>query len=224
MRISSVYLNIFLLHCLAISIWACSTKTVDESTKDTDSISSVANQLELQKQLNERLINELQSLSQVKDSQSEYYSLDSLKEHAVFFSFWAMLIKAGDSSNYLNNQDLASQLRIEVLTIQQKDFPIIRSEYVEIISNLLWEHDVLVKISGERNSIITFTSGEFVTNKNIKDFHETLLETMALLRFKMVRYRWYKGGESTIFELETPDDDQLIIFDPNKLSSKLIRY
>lgn len=67
-----------------------------------------------------------------------------------------------------------------------------RKLYVEKLKNELWEHNVEIEINGKT---ITFISGMFANNSNIKQFQGSAASTLTILGFKQVRYKWIKHAD-----------------------------
>ena len=67
-----------------------------------------------------------------------------------------------------------------------------RELYVKKLKNELWEHNVEVEVSGKT---ITFIGVMFANNANIKKFHESAANTLTILGFKQVRYKWIKHDD-----------------------------
>jgi len=94
---------------------------------------------------------------------------------------------------------------------QSKEFPILRKAYANIAKNLMWENDIDVSISGNKNNILTMVGGAFATNKNIKTIQESMIDMLSKLRFKKTIYKWYSGAsEFTYFDIESPSDSSPI--------------
>ena len=75
----------------------------------------------------------------------------------------------------------------------------LRKNYINSQRRNLWENDIDVNGSG---TTITFTAGMFAANKNISSFHDMVGPALRLLKFKQVRYKWYKGDdEYTYYDL-----------------------
>ena len=129
----------------------------------------------------------------------------------VLFSFWASVIKKGDSSIDSETKKLAADLRSKVSARQVKEFPKMREEYGKAMAQKLWESNIYVSTEGITDGIINLTGGLFANNKNIAETQKTLHDVLNQFRFKQVRYRWYKGAdEFTYYKLESPKDNEII--------------
>ena len=80
--------------------------------------------------------------------------------------------------------------------------PAFRKQYVKLLGNALWEHDIEVQASNNYKTI-TFIGGTFARNINIKDFHNEAYEMLKLLGFTRAEYKWYKyDDEYTYYTIE----------------------
>lgn len=94
---------------------------------------------------------------------------------------------------------------------QSKEFPILRKAYANVAKNLMWENDIDVSLSGNKNDKLTMVGGAFATNKNIKTIQESMMEMLSKLRFKKTIYKWYSGAsEFTYFDIDSPSDSSPI--------------
>ncbi|WPP53429.1 hypothetical protein [Catalinimonas niigatensis] len=144
---------------------------------------------------------------------SEYRgSVESLQFGLVLFATWANLIQ--DADPRIEEQvELASTLEQKVKRIQIQEFPKMRKEYVRIVDELMWEHDIEVEGSAQGTRWITFTGGTFASNGNIKDFQTEMHEVLKNFRFLQSRYKWYEhDDEVTYYELSPKKDSDLVDF------------
>ena len=80
--------------------------------------------------------------------------------------------------------------------------PAFRKQYVKLLGNALWEHDIEVEARNNYKTI-TFIGGTFARNSNIKDFHNEAHEMLKLLGFTRAEYKWYKyDDEYTYYTIE----------------------
>ncbi len=110
--------------------------------------------------------------------------------------------------------DSLSQVINQLKALQIKGFPVLRENYANILSKILWEDDIYVSASGHKNEILNLTGDIFVTNKNIKKYQDVLNEVgdspVITLRFKKVTYSWYKGQpDKTVFDIPSFADSLL---------------
>jgi hypothetical protein len=93
---------------------------------------------------------------------------------------------------------------------QIKNYPKVRKAYASWAKNKLWEENIEVQLGGKSNEILTFTAGMFSSNKEIKVAEEMLHEMFHLLRFKQVRYKWYRGDdEFTYYTIDSKKDSEI---------------
>lgn len=104
---------------------------------------------------------------------------------------------------------LASELENKVVKYQIKNFPKLRKAYYELLREKLWENDIDVSLSGRNNTILRFTGGYFITNKNIASTQETLNEMLYYLHFKKTEYCWYEGGELIYYSMDSDNDNEI---------------
>jgi hypothetical protein len=188
----------------------------DESDKPkteeavTDTIPKVESQEILDSELTKNLKSSLEGLN--KPFERKVASTkDEIIVWLALFNVYGQHASAGLESENEEDVKLARQLKEKVGVLQKVEFPKLRKEYGDILYNIGWENDMYVVISDKDNSVITFTYRGFATNKNIKEFQESLYEMLTLLRFKQVRYTWYKGQDDyTYFDMKPPKDTELI--------------
>lgn len=162
-------------------------------------------------ELKEQLQREITSFEKPFNSSTYRGTVESLQMEIVLFSFWASVIKKGDSSTDSETKKLAADLRSKVSARQVKEFPKMREEYGKAMAQKLWESNIYVSTEGITDGIINLTGGLFANNKNIAETQKTLHDVLNQFRFKQVRYRWYKGAdEFTYYKLESPKDNEII--------------
>lgn len=161
------------------------------------------------KLLKEILIGDLETVKNpFKDI--KYASTASSEVEYSYFVDFSNDIKDGEKSTDSELKKLASDLKEKVILLQIKSFPAMRKRYANALSKELWEKDINVTFEGSNNTIINFTGGLYAANKNIQESQELFNEILTKLRFKEVRYRWYKGAEEfTFYKLEVPKDNAL---------------
>jgi hypothetical protein len=138
------------------------------------------------------------------DGSSFRGTVESMSLELAWFGGCAKNIIDGENSDDEEINRLAKQLKEKVSSAQAKEFPLLRKEYAKITNNLMWEHDIEVYVSGDKNKYINFTGGIFAANKNKKEFQNEIHEVLKKFRFTQSRYRWYKGANEytyyTIYE------------------------
>jgi hypothetical protein len=80
--------------------------------------------------------------------------------------------------------------------------PAFRKQYVKLLGNTLWEHDIEVEARNNYKTI-TFIGGTFSLNRHIKEFHSEARDMLKLLGFTRAEYKWYKyDDEYTYYTIE----------------------
>lgn len=141
-------------------------------------------------------------------------SKDSILMALNTFERWATLVK--DSQLHTMNEiemGLRDKLKTSALNAQRKALPILRDAFGPVMREILWEHDISAKTFGDGFQTIEFVGGLFAANRNIKVFFESISLVLNKLRFKQVRFKWYKGAsEYTYYTLSGPNDDELVVW------------
>jgi uncharacterized protein YmfQ (DUF2313 family) len=180
----------------------------------TDTLSSEKNNLVQKVDQNQELINELtNNLQDVDKTISEFTNetLASLAVKTSYFNDWSELIERAEKNSNDSVRLLAKAFKNKITEIQKTHLPVMRKSFSQITGGDLWEQDVYVTVQGKDNTIINFTGGLFSANKNIADFQNTVVQTLERLRFKEVRYRWYKeSDEFTYYKLNSNPDDVIV--------------
>lgn len=79
----------------------------------------------------------------------------------------------------------------------------LRKQYANVLNKIMWEDNVEVKVSGKKADVLWLTGGWLAANKNKKKVQETIAESVRLLEFKRVCYKWYKyDDEYTYWDIE----------------------
>jgi hypothetical protein len=100
------------------------------------------------------------------------------------------------------------------MKLQKQEFPQIRKAYAEIIAGTMWEYNIYCTASGNGYTVLNMTGGDYASNSEIKKTQATIRSFVTRLRFKEVRYRWYKGAdEFTYYKLESSPDDDITDYD-----------
>lgn len=211
-------LNTPIKYLLVISFWICGALLCPKSKIEKSIATEEKKQLikplppseDKEKLLKEVLIGDLETVKNpFKDI--KYSSTASSEVEYSYFTEFSNDIKDGEKSNNSELKKLASDLKEKVILLQIKSFPSMRKRYANALGKELWEKDIYVSLEGNNNTIINFTGGLYAANKNIQDSQELFNEILTKLRFKEVRYRWYKGAEEfTYYKLEVPKDNVLV--------------
>lgn len=79
----------------------------------------------------------------------------------------------------------------------------LRKQYANLLNNIMWEDNVEVEVSGKKADVLWLTGGWLAANKNKKKLQETIAESVRMLEFKRVCYKWYKYDEEyTYWDIE----------------------
>jgi hypothetical protein len=105
---------------------------------------------------------------------------------------------------------VAKELKIKLTDIQVKGFPKLRKEYARIMKEALWEHNITVKLSGNKNTKLMFTSALFADNANIKMAEDKIHSMLTTLRFKRANYEWYEGSGGSYYDITSAADNEII--------------
>jgi hypothetical protein len=122
----------------------------------------------------------------------------------------SQLVKQGKKSKDKAIIKATEKYEKQLIAYQKKWFPKLRKRYVEVSAERLWENNIYVDVQGSSNKTISFTSGYFANNGNIKSTQEELHEMLIKLRFTRSIYKWMKyADEYTSYTIESLDDGQL---------------
>ncbi|TAL69989.1 MAG: hypothetical protein EPN82_05065 [Bacteroidetes bacterium] len=96
-----------------------------------------------------------------------------------------------------NEKDkLLQEFKSIFIKVCVRQFPKIRTNYVNNVENDLWKNNITIKLRGSNKDILRFIGGIFANNKNKSDMQETISSIMDKLRFKRVEYLWYEYDDS----------------------------
>lgn len=180
----------------------------EEEEKKAEEIKKSGEEL---KRNRDQIQREIKSINEGVDFSGYRGTIDGLNMEIVIFGAWAKVISGAMNSGDGESIRLAKQLKSKVATIQTREFPILRKEYVKILANGLWAEDVYVYANGTGNRYINFTGGIFVTNQNKQDFHYEIQDNFLQFRFTQSRYRWYKEqNEYTYWKVYEGKDSDLV--------------
>jgi hypothetical protein len=203
------------------------TNFVDETSQDSESkserlpqteeaIEVITEELEEERNEEKLLIEQLNREIQSLDGEIEMLSMShdniiSLGFVAGLFDAWADMIQQGEQSTNAEVNKLAGILKKKVSNAQAREFPELRHDYGNIMKQLVWEHDVDLKVYGNGNGIIELTGYMFTSNGNIKEMHVSMLPMLKKLRFDQARYKWYEyDDEYTYYQLKSTLDTLII--------------
>jgi|GEM_PF-4072600 len=136
---------------------------------------------------------------------------DQLNRSLVIFDDWASLMNEADTSKNDIILELSNKLMRLASKVQNTEFPKMRTGYMKLMAQKMWENDIYASCTGPRNTILNISGGFFAANINIMDYQSTIRDIVVSLRYKEVRYRWYKGAnEFTYYKLNVPADNEIV--------------
>jgi hypothetical protein len=135
-------------------------------------------------------------------------SVEAIMVVLLLFDISAQIIEEGKDFELTPDQDNEIQNLKQTLSRKQIEvFPAIRDAYGPALRKNLWEHDGYARTLGTAYRRIEIVSALFAANRNIADFHNTVLATLLQLRFTRVDYKWIRqASEYSYFKLEPPSD------------------
>lgn len=125
---------------------------------------------------------------------------------------WAYVDIATEHQNHTNPEiaQLSKQLQDKVSALQTRVFPIMRKKYGEYVDTLMRENDIDVRTKWAYHDTIEMVGYHFAANRNIKDVHNEIRDMLIQLRFVRANYKRTDYSEYTYFELESPNDNELV--------------
>ena len=120
-------------------------------------------------------------------------------------------LNEANKHNLTNKEKMTLLLYEKLLKRRQiREFPRLRDQYGPLLREGLWELNISARTIGNGYRTLQLTGLSFANNVNIKSFFEEFNNTFAILRFKRIEFRWYKGAnEYTYYALKTHDDGYL---------------
>jgi hypothetical protein len=184
----------------------------DKASTSSNQIDSISNSDEIDSsQWKDRLINEVISdsteisntdFSNVSGLNNERieYLIDLLETYKLYNPFNVYEIEFLKSNKRTKQTVLNLHNKCESLL--SKNESKYRSAFAKNLGESLWDQDIYVSTSGNKNTVLNITGGIFAANRNIKDFQSIIKYDAESLGFKMIKYRWYKGSsEYTYYKL-----------------------
>jgi hypothetical protein len=171
-----------------------------------DSINKVIN---AQKEIENEIKNLEYIIESIKSFNGYLYQSDvpSLMKEVDQFKDWAgRAIKARKSEDG-RIKSLGKKLEMSLVSLQKKEFPILRKTYASILNEKLWSEDIEVICEESGYYTLEFIGGIFAANKNKQTFQETIHSLVYDLRFTRVHYKWYKqDNDYTIYGIDSSPD------------------
>lgn len=81
-------------------------------------------------------------------------------------------------------------LRKKMVQVQQRDFPELRTAYVESKKEALGEQHVAIGLAGDHQEVLTFEGQMFRPAQVQEDFIRNIYGIVSDLRFKKIVYKW----------------------------------
>lgn len=144
-------------------------------------------------------------------------TIDELRERERFFEVMAQNLDGDRALNDAGNVSretpamaaARAKLRAALAAKQIGAFPVLRRAFVKLSADRMWANDVYVRAVGAR---IVYTGGVFSANSNVAAAEEAVEADLKKLRFKSVGYEWYKGSQSWVYELNSPADGSVVLW------------
>ena len=156
-----------------------------------------------QYELKESLKTLIEEISNFKGSKT-VSSLEEVLAKVVTFRLYAAMIVAAEGSEDEEIKSLGKKLGVKVSSLQRRELPRLRKLYASYMDTKLWKYDIDVVVKGGNYNTIEFVGGLFAANKNILDFHVSILETIKDLRFTRINYKWYEyDDEYTYYKISS---------------------
>jgi hypothetical protein len=143
-------------------------------------------------------------------------SRNSLKIGLALFSAWAQIIEDGEALGLQGKSAaLLEDFARAASRTQANALPKMRRAFAKLSTReTLWERDMSARSFGNRFGVIEFVGAAFAANRNIKAFNQEIWETLEILRFAKVQYKWFKqADEYTYWPIKSLKDTQLIIWE-----------
>jgi len=106
------------------------------------------------------------------------------------------------------------QYKSKIIKSQVMGFPIIRDQLGPALRKMLWDFDGTASTNGNSFTNLTIIAPDFAANRNVKQFHESIMPSLEQARIKKVIYKWFKYDEEpNTFKLKPLKDSDLATFD-----------
>lgn len=101
-------------------------------------------------------------------------------------------------------------LKTKMIKIQAREFPALRTAYVDSKKEVLEQQNIKIAVSGEKKDVLTFTGPIFEPEKTQKDFMKNIHEIINDLRFKQVVYKWSDNNNDLAdYKIESKKDVEI---------------
>lgn len=101
-------------------------------------------------------------------------------------------------------------LKKKMVQVQQRDFPELRTAYVESKKQALDEQHVGISLAGKHQEVLTFEGRMFKPEQVQEDFMKNIYGVVNDLRFKKIVYKWSDGPEGYHnYEIKSKADSEI---------------
>lgn len=163
----------------------------------------------------EKVNREIVSLESIKPlSLEDVTTRDEITLNAALIGAWAKVYFEGDTLGLdAGGEARRQKLKGLISKAQKQRFPVLRRAQAKIFNDIMWENDVTVAPVG---SGIRLTGGMFAANRNIANAMKALRETADILRYRRITFEWYRGSESTYYDLKPLPDGEVAELSGNR--------
>ena len=142
---------------------------------------------------------------------SNFRTIENIKVELALFQSWSNLIEECASSKDPDLIELSKSFKAKVQRLQVNEFPKMRMRFSKVLKEELWSDNIDVSIGGTANTTLTFTGGVFANNANKQEYQSSLSEIFNLLRFKRIKYKWYKFDDEYTYYTLTNNPDKVLM-------------
>lgn len=101
-------------------------------------------------------------------------------------------------------------MKKKMIQVQQRDFPELRTAYVESKKEALNEQHVSIGLAGEHQEVLTFEGKMFEPKQVQEDFMKNIYGIVNDLRFKKVVYKWSDAPDGRHnYEIRSKGDTEI---------------
>jgi restriction endonuclease Mrr len=101
-------------------------------------------------------------------------------------------------------------LKTKMVRIQAREFPALRTAYVESKKEVLGPQNIKIEVSGEKKDVLTFTGSIFQPEQTQKGFMKNIHEIITDLRFKQVVYKWSDNTKDVAdYKIDSKNDVEI---------------
>lgn len=170
---------------------------------------NIKKQQELEKEnisIIEKINKEISSIKNINLSQYKD-TINWIGLEARLFWDYADLIATYKDNKDPKVQNTLKQFKTMVSNLQINEFPKLRKAFIDLTDKNMWEYNIDVIWIWKTYSTIEFIWWIYASNKNIKDQYQIVSDTLKLLRFDKINFKWYKyDDEYTYYEIDSLDD------------------